>query len=102
MCTKCGAILKPTVVLFGEMIPRDAMVRSQEAARKADVVLVVGTSAVVYPAAGIPLIAKQNNAVIIEFNMEQTDLTSYAHGYLHPRAWPGTTLPELVRLLKSS
>ena len=100
-CSDCGSILKPTVVFFGEMIPQEAMIRSQEAAREADVVIVVGTSAVVYPAAGIPLIAKQNNAVIIEFNVETTDLTRFATDvFIQGRA--GTTLPELVQQLKTS
>jgi NAD-dependent deacetylase len=100
LCTKCGAVLKPTVVLFGEMIPREATVRSEEAARSADVVLVIGTSAVVYPAAGIPLIAKQNRAVIIEFNMEETGLTSYGTD-IFIKGKTGDTLPELVRRIQS-
>ncbi|HOD16986.1 MAG TPA: NAD-dependent deacylase [Spirochaetota bacterium] len=100
-CTGCRAILKPTVVFFGEMIPHEAMVRSQEAAQEADAVMVVGTSAVVYPAAGIPLIAKQNNAVLIEFNVETTDLTRFATD-VFIQGLAGTTLPELVRQLKSS
>jgi NAD-dependent deacetylase len=100
-CTGCGEILKPTVVFFGEMIPHEAMVRSQEAAHRADAVIVVGTSATVYPAAGIPLIAKQNNAVIIEFNLESTDLTRFATD-IFIQGQAGTTLPELVRQLRSS
>lgn len=100
-CPGCRSILKPTVVFFGEMIPHEAMVLSQEAAQKADAVIVVGTSAVVYPAAGIPLIAKQNNAVIIEFNVESTDLTRFATD-VFVQGMAGTTLPELVRRLKSS
>jgi len=100
-CPDCKSILKPTVVFFGEMIPHDAMVRSQEAAQKADAVIVVGTSATVYPAAGIPLIAKQNNAVIIEFNLETTDLTRFATD-IFIQGQAGTTLPELVNQLKSS
>ena len=101
LCRKCHAILKPTVIFFGEMIPHDATIRSQEAAQSADVVLVVGTSAVVYPAAGIPLIAKQNNAIIIEFNKETTGLTNYATD-IFIDGLAGTTLPELVRQIKSS
>jgi len=101
MCRGCHTILKPRVVFFGEMIPRDATIRSQQAAQMADVVLVIGTSAVVYPAAGIPLIAKQNNATIIEFNKETTGLTNYATD-IFISGLAGTTLPELVRLIKSS
>ncbi|MBP7736668.1 MAG: NAD-dependent deacylase [Spirochaetes bacterium] len=100
LCKKCGTVLKPTVVLFGESIPHDATVRSEKAARKADVVLVIGTSAVVYPAAGIPLIVKQNNGAIIEFNTEETGLTSYATD-VFVKGKTGDTLPELLRRLKS-
>jgi NAD-dependent deacetylase len=98
-CKNCNSILKPTVVLFGEMIPEEATYNAGEAAKEADVVLVVGTSAVVYPAAGIPLIARQNNAVIIEFNTERTALTGYATD-IFIQGQAGTTLPDLVRLIK--
>ncbi|MBN2157828.1 MAG: NAD-dependent deacylase [Spirochaetes bacterium] len=99
VCGKCKVMLKPTVIFFGEMIPQEATVRSQEAARNADVVMVIGTSATVYPAAGIPLIAKQNNAVIIEFNIEETGLTNYATD-IFVRGKTGTTLPDLVNMIK--
>jgi NAD-dependent deacetylase len=100
LCTGCQGVLKPGVIFFGEMIPRDAMVLSEEEAQEADLVLVIGTSAVVYPAAGIPLIAKQRNAGIIEFNTESTELTRYATD-LFIEGMAGTTLPELVRRLRS-
>ncbi|TFH39624.1 MAG: hypothetical protein E4G96_08905, partial [Chrysiogenales bacterium] len=100
LCRGCGEIMKPSVILFGETIPRDAMMESEEAAQRAEVVLVVGTSAVVYPAAGIPLIAKRNSARIIEFNMESTDLTRYATDLL-VLGKAGATLPELVKRIKS-
>lgn len=100
-CKKCDVILKPTVVFFGEMIPPAALAGSEELAERADVVLVVGTSAVVYPAASIPLIAKQNGAAIIEFNVEETDLTLSATD-VFILGMCGTTLPELVRQVRSS
>lgn len=75
VCPVCGVILKPDFVFFGEMIPHDALVRSEHHAECADVVIVVGTSAVVYPAAAIPSTAKAHGAVIIEINLEPTDLT---------------------------
>lgn len=98
-CPECGSILKPAVVFFGEMIPHDALYRSQEYADKADVVLVAGTSAIVYPAAGIPLHAKSRGAKIIEFNIEETELT-YGSTDIFIRGRAGTTLPELVNLVK--
>jgi NAD-dependent deacetylase len=71
----CGKILKPDVVLFGEAIPEQALLRSFRLAESARVLMIVGTSAVVYPAASIPVIAKQNDAKIIEINIERTHLT---------------------------
>jgi NAD-dependent deacetylase len=71
----CGKVLKPDVVLFGEAIPEKALQVSFRLAELAQVLLVVGTSAVVNPAASIPVIAKQNGAKIIEINIERTQLT---------------------------
>ncbi len=73
-CT-CGGILRPDVVMFGEIIPSDHMQRSQMLASTCDVMLVVGTSATVEPAAYLPIIAKRAGATIIEVNPESTPLT---------------------------
>jgi len=73
-CT-CGKILKPDIVFFGEPIPENAMARSFQMASRTDVLLIIGTSAVVSPANTIPSIAKQNSASIIEINKERTWLT---------------------------
>lgn len=78
----CGGILRPECVFFGEMIPPQALLRSQQAAAACDVMLVVGTSATVYPAAAIPLIAKQRGARVIEINPEPTLLTHNTSDYL--------------------
>ena len=99
VCPDCEKILKPSVVFFGEMIPHDALFNAQKYAEKADVVLVVGTSAIVYPAAGIPAIAKSNGAKIIEFNLEETELThDITDVFIQGPA--GETLPALAELLK--
>ncbi len=97
-CKKCNQILKPKIIFFGEMIPKDALMESMHLAGTADAVMVVATSALVYPAAEIPYIAKQNAAEIIEMNLEETNLTStitdvYISGPI------GTTLPELLKYL---
>ena len=94
-CPQCKAILKPDVVFFGEPIPWEAQNRSFEEARTCDLVLVVGTSAVVYPAAGIPTSAKQSGAKVVEINMEPTPLTGYISDYLIQGA-AGTILPKIV------
>ena len=72
---RCGEILKPDVVLFEEGIPPEALNRSFQMASSAQVLMIVGTSAVVSPANTIPLNAKQNGATLIEINTERTHLT---------------------------
>ncbi len=79
---ECGGIFRPECVFFGEMIPPDYLARSQQAASRCDVMLVIGTSAVVQPASYIPVIAKENGAVIIEINPERTPLTGRISDYL--------------------
>ena len=79
---ECGGILRPDVVFFGEVIPAEAMWRSRKAAADCDLMLVVGTSAVVQPAAMIPVIAKDHGAKIVEINPERTPLTDEISDYL--------------------
>lgn len=94
-CPQCSSILKPDVVFFGEPIPGEAQARAFEEAKTCDVVLVVGTSAVVYPVAGIPTLAKQNRAKIVEINTEPTALTGYISDYLI-QGPAGQILPKIV------
>lgn len=74
-CYICKGILKPNIVFFNEPIPKFALKRSFEEAQKADVLLIIGTNAEVYPAAGIPPEAKKNGATIIEINICETHFT---------------------------
>jgi len=71
----CRGILKPDVVFFGEPIPPEAGEKALDYARRCDVLLVIGTSAVVAPASHLPLIAKQQGARIVEINLERTHLS---------------------------
>ena len=97
---ECGKILKPDIVFFGEPIPQDAMARSFQMASRADVLLVIGTSAVVSPANTIPSIAKQNGANVIEINKERTWLTdSITDIFLEGSA--GEIISELVYIIKN-
>ncbi|MFI5281504.1 MAG: NAD-dependent protein deacylase [Candidatus Dormibacterales bacterium] len=97
-CRQCGgARLKPAVVLFGEALPLEAIRQAIELARDADVMLVVGSSLVVYPAAEIPIIAIRSGARLIVVNAEPTPLDSVADAVV--RGQSGTILPELVRLV---
>ena len=67
---ECGGVLKPDTVLFGEQLPPDALERACTEAQTCGVLLVIGTSAVVYPAASLPHLARQHGAVIVEINIE--------------------------------
>ncbi|HYX27042.1 MAG TPA: NAD-dependent deacylase [Pyrinomonadaceae bacterium] len=93
-CFDCGGNLRPDVVLFGEMLPLGAFERAADAAQRCDVCFVVGTSAVVYPAASIPEIARANGAYIVEVNPERTPLSSFCDQVLTGKA--GEIMPMLL------
>jgi NAD-dependent deacetylase len=92
----CGALLRPDVVWFGESLDPGDLETAVAAARAAQLVLVVGTSSLVYPAAGLPAIASRNGAVIVEINPDETPLSAEADIVL--RGPSGSVLPELERL----
>ena len=74
-CKETGEVLKPDFIFFGEGIPQDAYLNSVNAANKSEVCLVIGTTGEVMPASQIPIIAKQNNAKIIEVNVKPSKFT---------------------------
>jgi len=90
----CGGMLRPDVVWFGEALPRGALERACEAAARAAVFIVAGTSAVVYPAAGLVDVAKQGGAFVVEINPEQTPATARCD--LSVRAPTGVFLPLVL------
>jgi NAD-dependent deacetylase len=97
-CRGCGGgILKPTVVLFGEPMPQAEIQQAFALAREADVMLVVGSSLVVFPAAEIPLIATRSGAPLIVINAEPTPYDAIADVVIHGRA--GEILPEILSLI---
>ena len=77
-CERCGALLRPDVVWFGELLDEGILSAADAAASSADVCLVVGTSALVHPAASLPLRTRANGGVVIEVNPEETPLTRLA------------------------
>jgi NAD-dependent deacetylase len=93
-CAGCGALLRPDVVWFGEMLDRKVLSAADAAAARADVCLVVGTSALVYPAASLPLRTLERGGAIIEVNPEETPLTAVAA--LSIRASAAGTVPALL------
>ena len=97
-CKVCGgAKLKPTVVLFGEPMPQIAIQDAFDLARAADVMLVVGSSLVVYPAAEIPLVALGSGARLIVVNAEPAPFDGLAEVVIHGRS--GEVLPEILELI---
>lgn len=94
LCPACGGLLRPGVVWFGEVLPPDAWDRAEEAARGVEIFLVVGTSAVVYPAAGLVPLAKSSGARVIECNMEETPLSAEVDRSIRGKA--GEILPQLI------
>jgi len=95
-CPRCGAKLRPGVVWFGEAIPEGALNESFAAAADCDVFLSVGTSSLVYPAAGLADIAKDNQAVVAEVNPNPTPHAANYDYAIVGNA--GVVLPELVEL----
>ena len=91
---ECGGMLRPGVVWFGEPLPAEAWERAQKATREAEVLLVVGTSATVYPAAGLVPLAMSAGARVIECNVEETPFSSGLDRSLRGRA--GELLPQLI------
>lgn len=77
-CPACGAYLRPDVVWFEEALPADALAQAESAARQCDLLLVIGTSAEVYPAAALPRHAQQAGAMIVEVNTAATALSETA------------------------
>lgn len=94
-CPETGELLRPSVVWFGEELPRQELRLAYSAAEQSDLFLAIGTSAVVQPAASLPLIAKRAGAYVIEVNPEETALSVVADCWLRGKA--GVVLPILVR-----
>ena len=98
-CSRCSSLLKPDVVFFGEPIPWEAQIMSFKESKSCKAVLVIGTSAVVYPAATIPITAKERGAIVIEINTEPTPLTNQISDYLICGS-AGEIIPAIVEEVK--
>jgi NAD-dependent deacetylase len=95
----CGGILRPDVVFFGEPLPADAIHYASQQALAADLMLVIGTSAIVYPAASIPILAKGAGARIIEINQEETSFTGTISDFLL-KGKAGEIMSKLLKEIK--
>jgi NAD-dependent deacetylase len=92
-CSACGDHLRPDVVLFGELLPAGAFELAAQRASECELCFIVGTSALVYPAASLPEIAKASGAYLCEVNPEQTPLSAWCDAVLTVNA--GEVLPLL-------
>jgi NAD-dependent deacetylase len=99
-CSVCGSMIRPGVVWFGEMLPKQPVERAWAAVGECDALLVVGTSAVVYPAAELPSIALRRGCPVIDVNPESTPITNDVDVWVPERA--EVALPALADLLLAS
>ena len=97
-CPDCGDVIKPNVILFGEQLPIQPLLEAQELARKADLILIVGTSLEVAPASDLPMLALRNGAKMIIINLESTHLDYAATVVIHADA--AEVLPEIVQQME--
>jgi len=95
---ECGGGIRPDVVWFGEMLPADAVMLAERRTRAANVFFSIGTSGVVYPAAGLPLLAREMGAYVVEINPEETPLTPHVHESI--RGASGEVMPAIVAKLR--
>lgn len=96
-CPKCGALLRPGVVWFGESLPEDAITDALAATRNCDIFFSIGTSSLVQPAASLPYLAHEQGITTVEINVEPTPFTATA---THSLSGPsGIVLPALLDAL---
>ena len=95
---ECGGKIRPDVVWFGELLPAHAINGAFDASDTAELFFSVGTSALVHPAASMPVTAKRNGAYLVEINREPTPLSDIADCALHGKS--GDILPQIVEKLK--
>jgi NAD-dependent deacetylase len=93
-CKSCGGIVKTATISFGQAMPELPMARAHAATDACDLFIVLGSSLVVYPAAGFPIFAKRNGAALVIVNREETELDPYADLVLHEEIGP--TLSAIV------
>jgi NAD-dependent deacetylase len=99
-CPHCGGIIKPNVILFGEQLPAQTLLAAQDAARKCDVMIVIGSSLEVAPASEIPMLALRRGAKLIIVNLEPTHLDPLASVVIHGDA--ADILPRVLKLMEDA
>jgi NAD-dependent deacetylase len=99
LCEKCGGIMKPYVIQFGQQLPEREIREAQRRASECDLLMSCGSSLVVYPAAEMPLMAKQNGAKLVIINLMPTPHDRYADVVINEKL--GVTLTEIIRRVKT-
>ncbi len=95
-CDSCGGRIRPDIVWFGESLPMYTFSKAEQLAKDADLMFVIGTSGVVFPAAYIPIWAKQAGAKLVEINIQKSDLSTYCDFVLLGKV--GEILPQIYDL----
>lgn len=98
ICNLCGGYIRPDIVWFGESLPMDAWQDAEQAAAECDVLISIGTSSLVYPAAGLAQLAKKNGAKIVEINPNPTPNTQVD---ISLAAAAGIVMPALVTQIRA-
>ncbi|MFP6596600.1 MAG: Sir2 family NAD-dependent protein deacetylase, partial [Candidatus Hydrogenedentota bacterium] len=88
VCDVCEGIVKTATISFGQAMPEKEMMRAQKATLECDLFIAIGSSLVVFPAAGFPLTAKQNGAKLVILNREATDMDDFADLVVHAEIGP--------------
>ena len=96
-CSRCGGLVRPSVVWFGEVLPAEPFLAAQDAVLDADLVVLVGTSNSVFPAAQLPYDALEAGVPVLEIGPNDTEFTPYATHVIRDKS--GVALPELVNRL---
>ncbi len=99
-CPRCGGKIRPDVVWFGEMLDAQVISRAFSESEETELFFSIGTSAVVHPAASLPITAKRHGATLVEINPETTPLTGLADYYVPAKS--GEFLPKLIERLKQT
>ena len=98
-CPHCRGVIKPNVILFGEQLPLQTLRAAQDAARRTDLMIVVGSSLEVAPASDLPVLARRHGAKLVLINLDATEFDREADLVIHEDA--ALVLPELMRYLEA-
>jgi NAD-dependent deacetylase len=97
-CLECGSMIRPDVVWFGEMLPEKEWSLARENAQECDLYMVIGTSGMVWPAAGLPTIAKRKGAKVVIINTTESEIDQRADVLVCGKS--GEVLPQILKILE--